>query len=220
MRVSSTSQRAASVLQARCGHATISCFIKFSSSHLFSNRIEIPKRSFGTQSRSLTSGIPTPDGKIRMDPLSALSVAASVIQFVDFGLKLVSDGAELYEKGSLGRNNELELITKDLTRLAADIAAAPTHSLDFSEDEASLKKVAILCREIGDELLGHLEKLRVPPSGNQLKLGLNSFRQSLRSARKRSKLQSIESRLEKARDQVKMNILNLLRFAIHRLKLG
>lgn len=155
-----------------------------------------------------------------MDPLSALSVAASVIQFVDFGLKLVSDGAELYEKGSLGRNNELELITKDLTRLAADIAAAPTHSLDFSEDEASLKKVAILCREIGDELLGHLEKLRVPPSGNQLKLGLNSFRQSLRSARKRSKLQSIESRLEKARDQVKMNILNLLRFAIHRLKLG
>lgn len=152
-----------------------------------------------------------------MDPLAALSVVAAVIQFVDFGLRLVSDGAELYERGSVGRNDELELIARDLTRLTDDIVAAPTHWLDSSEDEAALKKAAGLCQEIGNELLNHLEKLRVQPSGNRLRLGLDSFRKSLRNVRKRNKTQSIETRLKRARGQVKMNVLNLLRFAIRRL---
>ncbi|KAF8846688.1 hypothetical protein BDZ45DRAFT_755757 [Acephala macrosclerotiorum] len=113
-----------------------------------------------------------------MDPLAALSIAAAVIQFVDFGLTLVSEGVEFYESGSLAKNDELELITKDLTRL--------TH----------------------DKLLP--QSLRVQPSGNQFKHGLESFRKSLRSTMKKGKIQSIDNRLERVQGQVKMNILNLL----------
>ncbi len=152
-----------------------------------------------------------------MDPLTALSVAAAVIQFVDFGLRLTSAGIELYESGSLAVNDELELITRDLTRLAQDIVAAPTHMLNYSEDEASLKKLANECQKIGEELLAQLKSLRVRPSGNHIKHGLESFRRSLRSVRKKGEIQSIENRLKRVQDQIKMNILNLLRFVFHRL---
>jgi hypothetical protein len=150
-----------------------------------------------------------------MDPLAALSVAAAVIQFVDFGLTLMSEGVELYESGSLAENDELELITRDLTRLTEDIVAAPTNALNYSEDEASLKKLSTTCQGIGEELLTQLESLRVQASRNNVKQGLESFRKSLRSARKKRKIQSIESRLKRVQDQVKMNILNLLRCVIH-----
>jgi altronate dehydratase len=107
------------------------------------------------------------------------------------------------------------LITRDLTSLAEDIVAAPTHALNSAEDEASLKKLASTCQGIGEELPTQLESLRVQPSRNNVKHGLESFRKSLRSARKKGKIQSIDNRLKRVQDQVKINILNLLRFVIY-----
>jgi hypothetical protein len=46
-----------------------------------------------------------------MDPLTALSLAGTIIQFVDFGCKLLAEGKELYKSttGILTVNEELEL---------------------------------------------------------------------------------------------------------------
>ncbi|KAF8850252.1 hypothetical protein BDZ45DRAFT_197585 [Acephala macrosclerotiorum] len=123
-----------------------------------------------------------------LDPLTALSVASSVVQFVDFGIKLVSDGVELYEKGRLGNNDELELITKDLTRLTEDIATSTqseqTHSgKPPSKDEYALRELATSCKETGEQLLDLLESLKVQKSGKMLEDGVASFRKALQSAR-------------------------------------
>lgn len=52
-----------------------------------------------------------------LDPFTALSVASSVIQIVDFSSKLVSKGEEIRRNGSLVENDELERVTKDLQEL-------------------------------------------------------------------------------------------------------
>lgn len=49
-----------------------------------------------------------------MDPVSALSIAAVVVQFVDFGAKTLSKSHELYRssRGALNENIETEAATK------------------------------------------------------------------------------------------------------------
>ena len=49
-----------------------------------------------------------------MDPLSALSLAACVVQFLDFGSKLVRETKEIAERGSTVSVEHLSLITVDL----------------------------------------------------------------------------------------------------------
>jgi hypothetical protein len=54
-----------------------------------------------------------------MDLLTALSLAGNIIQFVDFGTRLLSTTKALYRSsvGSLAINDELELVTSDLSIL-------------------------------------------------------------------------------------------------------
>jgi hypothetical protein len=54
-----------------------------------------------------------------MDALSALSLAGNIIQFIDFGSRLLSNARELYKSsvGSLATHDEIVLITTDLKTL-------------------------------------------------------------------------------------------------------
>lgn len=58
-----------------------------------------------------------------MDPLSALSVAAAVVQFVDYGTRLVSKTRELYKstQGALTTNIELEAASKRVQYLTTPL---------------------------------------------------------------------------------------------------
>lgn len=50
-----------------------------------------------------------------MDPLTALSLAGNIIQFVDFGGRLLGGAGEIYHsaEGSLKVHDELELVATD-----------------------------------------------------------------------------------------------------------
>jgi hypothetical protein len=58
-----------------------------------------------------------------IDPMSALSIAAGVVQFVDFGKNLLSASYEIYRSPSGETSEEVELstIAKDLTALITQI---------------------------------------------------------------------------------------------------
>jgi hypothetical protein len=64
-----------------------------------------------------------------MDPLAALSLAGTIVQFVDFGSKLLATGRELYKStnGSLTVNDEIELVTSDL--LAITLKLRPDQNI-------------------------------------------------------------------------------------------
>ena len=143
-----------------------------------------------------------------LDPLTAISLASAVVQFVDFSVKLVSAGHELYDKGSLSRNDEIEQISRDLSNLADDLGASrPPSANQPSQDEIALQKLAGSCKELADQMITVLETLKVQKSGH----GLESVRKAVRSMRKKGKILDIEKRLEKVRDELNLRLTAILR---------
>jgi hypothetical protein len=104
-----------------------------------------------------------------MDGLTALSLAGNIIQFVDFGTKLLSRAEELYRssQGSLGVNDEIELVTADLKDVITKLRVS---FLKKDEDEdlceqdqtqlASFRKVCDEAVKVADELVERLKKLK------------------------------------------------------------
>jgi len=153
------------------------------------------------------------------DPLSALSLASTIVQFVDFAIKLVTDGYELYDRGALAHDDELRLVTKDLTRLTKSFANSSSSATDLAgsrrkyseikpsvDSETSLFLLASSCQELGNELLSILESLRP----QKTRSGLESFRLSLKSKQKRKKINDIEQRLRRYQSQLVIHLTSVL----------
>ena len=52
-----------------------------------------------------------------MDPISALSLAANIIQFIDFGTRLLRDSKEIADTGSSVSVKSLSTLTRDLVEI-------------------------------------------------------------------------------------------------------
>jgi hypothetical protein len=149
------------------------------------------------------------------DPLTAVGLAGTVVQFVDFSTKLVSHSVELYEKGKLSCHDELEKATVDLTQLTQELSYIPQASQSQpgfvrrrpSREEVALEQLAASCAELGGQLLSVLNSLNAQKSHNCLE----SFRTALRAVRKKSNIEDIDHRLKKLKDQLCMRLLAILR---------
>ena len=91
-----------------------------------------------------------------MDPLSAISLASAVVQFVDFGSRLLRETVNVY-KSSSGRsvtNNELRAISNDLSILSNDVILKSTISKvkQGGGSEEVFVRLCHECSEIGKEL--------------------------------------------------------------------
>jgi hypothetical protein len=104
-----------------------------------------------------------------MDPLSALSLAGRIVQFVDFGSKLLRDAQGLYRSssGALTANEELELVTADLRALIAKLQQSEIDydipgplTKDEHDDQLSFGKLCAGALSTAQELLRRLEKLK------------------------------------------------------------
>ncbi len=119
-----------------------------------------------------------------MDPLTALGLAANVVQFIDFGTSLISGTLERYRSAtgtSIG-NSELESITEDVKQLSIGLEANTKGS---SKHETALKNLSGRCKDAADELLAVLVDLKV--KGKHKKW--ESFKQAVRSIDKEKKIQ-------------------------------
>jgi hypothetical protein len=60
-----------------------------------------------------------------LDPLTALSVAGTIVQFVNFGTRILSRSRQLYHstKGALAQDEEFDFITTHLIKLTAKLVA-------------------------------------------------------------------------------------------------
>ena len=145
-----------------------------------------------------------------MDPLSALSLASNVIQFVDFGARLVSGSREIYASadGSSSGNSQLEILTKDLTQVCSELVQPEAYidQRDASQAERALVPLCRSCRQLGGELLSILQSLKVKSPHKRWE----TFRQALRSACKESKIRSYERRLGDYRSQIATHLLSIL----------
>jgi hypothetical protein len=87
-----------------------------------------------------------------MDPLSAIGLASAIIQFVDFGSKILVTGYETYHSvhGTTNENIELESLTRSLYKFQEQLTISPKQ-LGHSDPE--LQKLAQESSNIAGGLL-------------------------------------------------------------------
>jgi len=143
-----------------------------------------------------------------MDPLSALSVAGTIIQFVDFGSKLLSGSVELYRSfsGSLEIHQQLELVTSNLKSVAIKIRRVSSFTGGEAgrplseEDQRQESSVHAICDEaarIADELLSKLASLKVKSEKNRV---WESLKAMIKAAWSKEEIEALSKRLSHLRD--------------------
>lgn len=148
-----------------------------------------------------------------MDPFSAVSVASSIVQLIDFGGKLVDKGLRIYNSadGSLVEHVNKEAAIQHLVYLTTKLQdSAPTILSDDTTSQVenhALHALCAKCRIVGEELLDCLRAVRVDGKNRKWK----SFRQALRSVSTEETITSIETRLAALKDELEFHVLVDLR---------
>jgi hypothetical protein len=139
-----------------------------------------------------------------METLAVIGLVGNIVQFVDFGSRLISKSIQLYQSGDgvLTENANTETAANHLIQLS--------NKLENAANTTSDKALHALCRSCGVvavELLGALDKLKVQGKKGKWK----SMRKALRSLWSKEKIQEIEKQLEGFREELNLHIVVDLR---------
>ena len=145
-----------------------------------------------------------------MDPFAALSLASNIVQFLDFGGKLISGVLQLYDAadGATSSNSVLEAISTDLDRLCAGLVMPVGGHQDDSrtEFETALRPLAESCHGLAQEFVAVLGDLKVQGCHKKWE----SLRQAFRSIWKQKDIQRYNMQLDQYRSQITIRLLSFL----------
>ncbi|CZR68584.1 uncharacterized protein PAC_18483 [Phialocephala subalpina] len=164
-----------------------------------------------------------------MDPITAVSLAGTVVQFVDFTTKLISTVRQLYSKGQPDSDAVAAKSATQIQQLAASAVTdlhdyqltlqegltSDTASQSLARDEEILKALCILfsisyeCTYEAGALIRLLDKLKVPANagGDTVYRGWKSLKQALMSVCSRGEIERLEQKLSDYRTQVNSQVL-------------
>jgi hypothetical protein len=154
-----------------------------------------------------------------MDPLTAVSLAGTVVQFVDFSCKLVKVGAEFYENSKLESHVAAAVSAKQVqdlaTRAVNDLEDYRTKLQQgfqgdeawpvLAEDEAELRDLCRACDEAADSLLSRLNRLRIPDISRGR--AWRSLQHALKAIWSRNDIETLTKRLEEYRNVIHSRVL-------------
>ena len=153
-----------------------------------------------------------------MDPLTALSLAGTVIQFVDFGSKLLAGTYELYKSntGDLEPNAELYLVTCDLedliVKFSHPLSLRTVSGVTRNEQRVGHEGIESICKDaikVANELKERLESIRVQGPGKCTVW--SSFAHAVKCAWSKDELEKLTRRLLYFRDAIDSRVLMSIR---------
>jgi hypothetical protein len=131
-----------------------------------------------------------------MDPLSAVGLAGTVVQFVSFAHEIVSLGKEIYNSPTGAREEAVEIgaMLKDLTELHQSLRYSwRQNASQRSQQENTLFGLVEQCEPIHNELQRVLRSLEVQGSHRKWK----SLRAAVKVAWKEGDIKDLEKRLHR-----------------------
>lgn len=143
-----------------------------------------------------------------LDPFTALSTAATVVQFVDFGTKLISKGYEIYRSadGVLTENAEQKAVASKLAELTRNLGKSLDPSLTWkklSPAETALQEAAAQCQDYAIELADAFGEFRNQGKHRKWK----SFQLALKDIWKAEEIDKRLVKLDRLRQQVMIHLL-------------
>ena len=151
-----------------------------------------------------------------MDPVTGVSLAASVIQLVKFSIDSIQIIREVYESGSVGKHdntaytaNHLAALTRSLQKT---LQSSGKQSLTLSKDERDLLDLSQKCQDCALKLQLELGKLQSQPRSSVLAATLKAAR----AIWTKRKIEEIRRRLEAYRSTLETSLLHRLRCVVVR----
>ncbi|THV43694.1 hypothetical protein BGAL_1083g00010 [Botrytis galanthina] len=170
-----------------------------------------------------------------MDPLTVLSIAGNVIQFVDFSWKLISGAQEIYKGGRLDVHTETKKVVEDLSKFSSEMSISIRSDGKFkvlTPNEVELEELCSDCSNLAEELVKRLETFQLSEAsdGTMKKRktdGLNIFREAkvvwlsasqvIKSMLSSKELKEMERKLQSFRDTIQARMLSSLRERVDQL---
>lgn len=142
-----------------------------------------------------------------LDPLSAVSLAAAILQFVDFGSKIIVSGYEIYRSvdGTTEENTDIEYLTQRIHEFQDQFTPS---SNPLTRNPQELQDLAQDCSHIAGDLLVLLDKLKVKEKG--LFRTWHALQQSCRLAWKKGEIARKEKLLNNISNQVNSWLLYMI----------
>ncbi|KAK4151838.1 hypothetical protein C8A00DRAFT_45022 [Chaetomidium leptoderma] len=144
-----------------------------------------------------------------MDPISALSIAAGIVAFVDFGAKLVSLYLEIQESEH-GRPAALSALDTESRELSGNASHArdKVASLQarYPRQSESLARLAAECAQAEKDLWSLTDSLRVKP-GHGLRARGSLALVAIRGMLKQGDVEALQGRLRSIREQTMMSVI-------------
>ena len=141
-----------------------------------------------------------------MDPITAIGLAAAVIDFVGFSWGLVTGAREIYRSanGTLDENKHLEDIMGDLDSIADDLNET---SPGGTRAERAIKQLAKDCQAESAALLVILGTLKVRGKKTVWK----SLKAKFESLLAKEDVDELKGRLQEYRSEITTNLILVLR---------
>ena len=151
-----------------------------------------------------------------LDPLTAISLASAIVQFVDFGSKIVGGTVEIYKSvnGATKENAELEDITVNINQLN-DKISMPTVAIAgeaISDDESILTGLALSSKAVAKDLLTLLRDLRGARGSGSHKVW-ESFRMAVTAQTpwNKEKIRGLERTLKEIQEAISHRLIVMMR---------
>ncbi|KAL9110918.1 MAG: hypothetical protein Q9227_004533 [Pyrenula ochraceoflavens] len=143
-----------------------------------------------------------------MDPLSAFSLAGTVLQFIDCGSRFIKLAYKLYrsEDDGLSSYSEMEELTLSFSD-ALKIFQAPNSDRNLSAaPHDDLAKLANECKEVAEQLITLLQELNTSTSRKR-----DAVKRAFQIRWKEDEIRSLKSRLDEFRNQFNFHVLASMR---------
>jgi hypothetical protein len=154
-----------------------------------------------------------------LDPLSAIGLAGSIVQFISFAHEMVSLGKEIYKSPTGARQESAEIgaMLKDLSRLHQSLRCDwDSNEGHQSKEEKTLLNLVEQCEPIHIELQRVLQSLVAKGSHRKWE----SFSLSVKLVWKEGQIHDLEKRLRRLQRQIDSHLVFDIRCLLSSKHLG
>lgn len=141
-----------------------------------------------------------------LDPLTAVSLAGTVVQFVDFTAKIVSKAREFSgaASGHAQGVSSPQILAADLMSLSEKLKGGlqATSNEGLSDDDQALKEVCNGCIQLSEKMLQRLKSLNVREGDGKFRVML----QASRSVWSQRELDDLANDLARFRGQLQLRV--------------
>lgn len=144
-----------------------------------------------------------------MEPCSAISLAAAIVQFIQFGCSIMSKACEIYKSpsGSSSDHVELEIVANDTKELCGRLCTPPIEISNVEIEHEPLVKMAKQCREAADEILNAVA--RAQAKGEKCRKW-RSFRQALMGALRKDEVDCLQKKMRTLQSRIKLQMAQVI----------